>query len=119
MIDTAGCPTGQGKIKPNLKLNIQQHFCRRYCPSTWEWKLVDDKTCHPLSDFDFQRYEFNYVRHGSDENETLYTELTAYYGKVGSRQPTFKFTFTSEKDNHWRCSEMNPEMHSVICANDM
>lgn len=120
MINTADCPAGEGKITPKLALNIQRYFCRLNCPSIWEWKLADDQSCHPINtDFNFQRYEFNYTRQGEGENETLYTEITAFYGKIDSNEPTFKFTFISQKDDHWQCIEMNPELHSVICADDM
>lgn len=120
LIDTASCPAGEGRIVPNLSLNMQRYFCGRFCPGSWEWILHDNQQCHSLTeDFNFQRYEFEYVKNGHDENETLYTTTTAYYGKAGDTKPAFTFTFTSEKDNHWQCTEWSAEYHTVICANDM
>jgi hypothetical protein len=91
LIDTAACPAGEGRISPNLL----------------------------LKDFNFQRYDFQYVKNGHDEDETLYTTTTAYYGKAGDTKPVFAFTFTSEKDDHWQCSELSAEYNTVICANDI
>lgn len=120
LIDTTSCPTGEGRISPNMILNMQHYFCGRFCPSTWEWVLNDNQQCHSLAnDFNFQRYEFKYVKNGHSENETLYTTTTAYYGKSDDTKPVFAFTFTSDKDNHWQCSELSEEYHTVICANDM
>lgn len=120
LIDTTSCPAGEGRISPKLVLNMQRYFCGRFCPGGWEWVLVDDQQCHSLAeDFNFQGYQFEYVKNGHDENETLYTTTTAFYGKSGDMKPVFAFTFTSEKDNHWQCVELSAEYHTVICANDM
>ena len=35
LIDTANCPAGEGRIPPDLVLNIQRYFCGRFCPGGW------------------------------------------------------------------------------------
>lgn len=119
LIDTASCPIGQGKIYAGLSLNMSEHFCRRFCPDTWEWIVNSDNQCHDLNEFNFQHYTFDYHWQGSGETETLYTVVTAYYGNAESNKSHISFTFTSEKNDHWQCSEMSKEYHTVICANDM
>lgn len=120
MVDTASCPAGEGKIKPSLVINIQKYLCRKACSPQWEWIANDQQSCHSLShDFNFLGYEFNYVRDNSSDIETLYTTITAKYGNPNSAQPAFTFKFTSEKNDHWQCSEMSSEYHTVICSNDL
>lgn len=119
LIDTTNCPSGEGRISPDLVLNIERYFCGRFCPGNWAWTLSDDGQCHSLADaFTFLRYQFDYFRSGEYEDEKFYTKVTAYYGNSNDGKSTFTFTFISEKDNHWQCVEMNPEYHTIICAND-
>lgn len=120
-IDTAHCPPGQGKLMDGIRINIHNSVCHTYCPVAWTWIGKSDGACHDLAKgFAFQKVEITHYpdNNDGDDGNTLYSEVTAFYGEKGSDQSAFTFVFTAPKE-HWYCMEMNPELHLLTCANDM
>jgi hypothetical protein len=117
-IDMSHCPPGQGKLKQNSSINIHEHLCRTFCLETWNWTAISDNSCHDLaSEFEFQKYDFVY--YPKNTGTTSYSEITASYGKKNSDKPAFKFVFRSAPGEHWYCIQQDPELHTIICANDI
>lgn len=117
-LDSNSCPSGQARISANGKINIRSNLCKTFCPATWNWQLFADNACHELAtEFEFQKYEIS--RQPGDNEETLYSIVTAYYGKSTAAEPSFKIEFQSERDDHWYCMETRYEKHGIICANDV
>jgi hypothetical protein len=116
-LDTTSCPPGQARLISNSIINIHEHFCRTFCPKTWNWIIADDNNCHDLAtDFEFQRHEINH--YSGNEDETSYSKITAFYGNKMAASPAFKIEMTTEVDNHWYCMETRSDQHGIICAND-
>lgn len=115
-IDTAHCPYGQGKLVPTVSINIHDSLCSTYCPISWVWVGNSDGICHDLTtSFEMKGYE---IAHYDDNEGTIYSVITAFYGEKNSDKSFFTFTFTTPEER-WYCIEMNPEYHTLTCANDM
>ncbi len=105
-----GCSKGKAKILP-LKINIHKDRCKTFCPTDWSWILKDDGRCHDLSkDFDFLNFTISHTR--EDNGNTNNSTVIAQFGD-------FKFMFESTPHQAWYCVEANPEMHTIMCANDV
>ena len=116
-IDTDQCPAGEGKLGI-ASVNIRESLCKTFCPGNWNWIASDDGKCHNLaSDFNFQSY--NIVYYSNSDGTTSHSVVTAFYGKENSSTPIFKFIFTSVPGEYWLCSELNPQLHSFFCTNDI
>ena len=116
-IEMSQCPPGQGRLKPQSMINIHQECCKTYCPDSWTWISISDNKCHRLTNnFGLQSYAIEH--HTGEDGSTLYSSVTAYYGDKNSDGHTFKLVFTTPKE-HWYCYENNPELHLIICANDI
>ncbi|RDI37593.1 hypothetical protein [Aquicella lusitana] len=117
LVDTAHCPPGQGKLRPEATVNIHDQLCKSYCSDNWAWTGKTDETCHDLANaFNFQRYS---IHHHRDNNGTVsYSVVTAFYGEKEAADPSFTFTFRAP-EQHWYCYEMNPDTHALICGNDI
>ncbi len=117
-IETKNCPVGEGKLLANVMINIKQFLCKNFCPGIWNWISASDEKCHPLAtDFLFNGYDiFNYYNKNGTSN---FSVITASYGKINTRETNFKFVFTSLPGDFWQCYELNPQRHSLSCANDI
>ena len=116
-IDRDHCPRNQGKLGADIKINIRESLCVTYCPESWTWEGSSDGACLDLSkDFTLQGYD---IKHYKDDNDdTLYSVVTAFYGEKDSAQHAFQFVFTTPKE-HWFCYAEENELHTVMCGNDI
>jgi hypothetical protein len=117
-IDTNGCSKGKARVKNGTSINIHQFLCKTFCPSEWIWVSSSDETCLDLnSNFELQNYHISHIK---DENgNTNYSIITASYGQLNSNIASFKFIFTTQPNMNWYCYEMNTQLHSITCANDV
>lgn len=117
-IETDHCPYGKGKIKPGVKINIREHLCHSFCPSSWEWVAVSDNQCYDLATaFNFQYSDADYIR--DEDGSVSYSTITSHFGQTNGYASAFKFVFTTTPGDHWYCVQDSLEPSIIICANDI
>lgn len=118
LIDTSQCPRGQGKLVPNVVINIHEQLCRTFCPESWLWKGWSDGKCHDLeSDLKFQSYDI--VHYRKKDGTTSYSKVVAKFGSAGSSRSAFKFTVKTIPGEFWYCVQANRSIPNITCANDI
>lgn len=119
-IDTRSCPSGQGRVRDNMVIEMKS-LCGRFCPQSWAWVTGSDGECREVGrDFVLQRHEI--YHHPDDEDNddgtVLYSVVTAFYGRKGEEEHSLVLVFTTPKE-HWFCVRENQEGDVITCANDM
>ena len=114
-LDTQTCPRGEARLIPDSSININQNNCRGWCPPEWVWIAKSDGNCHKLSDISFKGYQFAYYPNNYD---WLYSTVTASYGEKNSDKIFFQFVLKTLPVEYWYCTNFQPDMDFVTCAND-